>query len=239
MARYHPAVEQTGDTTRPRTAPEGLDARLFNREASWVVFNDRVLQLAADPAVPLLERIRFCTIYASNLDEFFMVRVAGLIDHVHQGTTPSDGSSPERTLDRIAERCRLLQVRLEDLLVEDLLPALELEGIELVALERCTSEERDELQEVFERQVFPVLTPLAVGPGQPFPYISNLSLSVGISVRDPVSGEFRFARVKVPEVLPRLLRVGHGDRFVRLREVIADGHWDAVADWAVEPPDRR
>jgi polyphosphate kinase len=204
---------------QPPPGPE----RLANRELSWLDFNHRVLQLAADPGVPLLERVRFCTIFANNLDEFFMVRVAGLIDHVVQGTVPTDGREPGETLDRIAERCRGMQAELEDLIEGDLLPALAAEGIEVVPLEDCEEEERDELAGVFEEQLYPVLTPLAVGPGQPFPYISNLSLSVGVTVRDPSTGETRFARVKVPEVLPRLIRVGDRDRFVRIDEVIADG----------------
>lgn len=203
--------------------PDGAEPRLFNREISWMAFNERVLALAADPAVPLLERVRFCTIYASNNDEFFMVRVAGLIDHVVQGTTPSDGTPPQRTLDEIAERHRSLQARLEDVIHGELLPALAAEGIEIVRLEDCSEEERDELRLVFDQQLYPVLTPLAVGPGQPFPYISNLSLSVGVTVRDPSSGETRFARVKVPEVLPRLIRVGEGDRYVRIEDMIAGG----------------
>lgn len=220
LRQYPSEVEPTD--TEPR-APADDDVRTFNREESWVDFNDRVLQLAGDSAVPLLERVRFCTIYASNLDEFFMVRVAGLIDHVLQGTTPSDGRSPIATLEAIASRCRALSTRLEDLLADELLPALAAQGIELLPLDACTPDERTELADLFERQVFPVLTPLAVGPGQPFPYISNLSLSVGVMVRDPIGGEVRFARVKVPEVLPRLVRVGEADRFVHLKEVIAAG----------------
>jgi polyphosphate kinase len=203
-------------------APEGRD-RLFNRELSWLDFNRRVLELAADPSMPLLERVRFCSIYASNFDEFFMVRVAGLVDHVLQGTVPTDGTPPHETLDAIAERYRDLQAQLEDTVHGLLLPELREHGIEVVPLEDCTREEQEEIAEVFRAQLYPVLTPLAVGPGQPFPYISNLSLSVGVSVRDPSSGETRFARVKVPEVLPRLVRVGERDRFVRIEEIIAAG----------------
>jgi len=197
--------------------------RLFNREVSWLAFNHRVLELASDPSVPLLERIRFCMIFVNNLDEFFMVRVAGLIDHVVQGTGPSDGRSPQLTLDQIASSYRAMQSELEDLLHGSLLPALARVEIEIVPLARCSPDERAELKAVFGDQVYPVLTPLAVGPGQPFPYISNLSLSVGVTVRDPSTGEVRFARVKVPEVLPRLFRVGAADRFVRIDEIIADG----------------
>ncbi len=162
-------------------------------------------------------------IYANNLDEFFMVRVAGLIDHVIHSTEPSDGTPPQATLDEIAARYRSMQSELEDTLHSDLLPALAAEGIEIVPLAACSSEEREQLETIFDQQVYPVLTPLAVGPGQPFPYISNLSLSVGVTVRDPSTGETRFARVKVPEVLPRLIQVGERSRFVRIDEVIANG----------------
>ena len=187
-----------------------LTPRRFNRELSWLAFNDRVLELAADPAIPLLERLRFCSIHANNLDEFFMVRVAGLIDHVVQGTILTDGSSPQQVLDEIAERSRAAQSMLEDVLHGDLLPALAREGIEIVPLGECSPAEREELDAVFAEQLYPALTPLAVGPGQPFPYISNLSLSVGVTVRDPATGETRFARVKVPEILPRLIQVEIG-----------------------------
>ena len=198
------------------SSPEIIPAesRLFNREISWLAFNHRVLELAADRSVPLLERIRFCMIYANNLDEFFMVRVAGLIDHVVHSTEPSDGTPPQATLDEIAVRYRSMQSELEDTLHSELLPALATEGIEIVPLTACSSEEREQLETIFDQQLYPVLTPLAVGPGQPFPYISNLSLSVGVTVRDPSTGETRFARVKVPEVLPRLIQVGEQSRFV-------------------------
>ena len=202
--------------------PVGVD-RLFNRELSWLDFNHRVLELATDSTVPLLERVRFCVIYANNLDEFFMVRVAGLIDHEQHGTVPSDDRPPEATLESLATQYRVMQGELEDLLQGVLLPALAVEGIEIIPLQSCSTEERDELATIFHEQLFPVLTPLAVGPGQPFPYISNLALSVGVTVRDPSTGETRFARVKVPEVLPRLIRVGDRDRFVQIEQVIADG----------------
>jgi polyphosphate kinase len=213
------------DAAAPRAAVVGVapGPRLFNRELSWLDFNHRVLELAGDDTIPLLERLRFCSIYANNLDEFFMVRVAGLIDHVVQGTVPSDGTPPQETLDEIAERYRLMLSQLEDLLHGSLLPSLAREGIQVVALEELEPEEREEIATVFDQQLYPVLTPLAVGPGQPFPYISNLSLSVGVTVRDPSTGETRFARVKVPEVLPRLIRVGEASRFVRIDDVIAHG----------------
>ena len=215
------------DSTHAPLPPDApvldLVPRLFNRELSWIDFNHRVLELASDLTIPLLERLRFCAIYANNLDEFFMVRVAGLIDHVVQGTTPSDGTAPQDTLDVIASRCRQMQSELEDILHVQLLPALAREGVEIVRLAQCSAEERDELSAVFDEQLYPVLTPLAVGPGQPFPYISNLSLSVGVTVRDPSTGETRFARVKVPEVLPRLIQIGESTRFVAIDELIENG----------------
>ncbi len=204
-------------------AAPGDSLRLFNRELSWLAFNHRVLELAADDTIPLLERLRFCTIYAHNLDEFFMVRVAGLIDHVAQGTVPSDGTPPQTTLDEIGVQCRGMQAELEDLLHVTLLPALAVEGVEIVPLDACSDDERAETTKVFDEQLYPALTPLAVGPGQPFPYISNLSLSVGVTVRDPSTGETRFARVKIPEVLPRLIPISEHNRFVRIDEVIAAG----------------
>ncbi len=210
-------------TTAAPSASADAGTRLFNRELSWLDFNHRVLELAGDASVPLLERLRFCSIYANNLDEFFMVRVAGLVDHVVQGTIPSDGTAPQETLDEIAERYRAMLVQLEDLLHDQLLPSLAREGIEVVAFADLREAELAEIAIVFDEQLYPVLTPLAVGPGQPFPYISNLSLSVGVTVRDASTGESRFARVKVPEVLPRLIRVGETARFVRIDEVIAHG----------------
>ena len=224
MAETTQAPDDEADAVMTTAAVEAAPTpRRFNRELSWLAFNDRVLELAADPAIPLLERLRFCSIHANNLDEFFMVRVAGLIDHVVQGTILTDGSSPQQVLDEIAERSRAAQSMLEDVLHGDLLPALAREGIEIVPLGECSPAEREELDAVFAEQLYPALTPLAVGPGQPFPYISNLSLSVGVTVRDPATGETRFARVKVPEILPRLIQVGEGTRFVRIDELIANG----------------
>ena len=211
------------DQASPTGPVAGGEPRLFNRELSWLDFNHRVLELAGDPSMPLLERLRFCSIYANNLDEFFMVRVAGLIDHVLQGTIPTDGTPPQETLDEIADRYRRMLAQLEDLLHGDLLPALAAQGIEVVAVDALAADERAEIDTVFDELLYPVLTPLAVGPGQPFPYISNLSLSVGVTVRDPSTGETRFARVKVPEVLPRLIQIGETSRFVRIDEVIAHG----------------
>ena len=167
---------------RGRPKPPSTDdlSLYLNRELSWVEFNHRVLQLAGDVDTPLLERLKFCAIYANNLDEFFMVRVAGLVDHASAGTTPSDGSSPEEVLHRIADRVRGLEADIEAILHGSILPSLAAEGIRVLTLAECTATERRRLTEMFEEEIFPVLTPLAVGPGRPFPYISNLSLSLGV-----------------------------------------------------------
>jgi len=209
---------------RGRPKPPSTDdlSLYLNRELSWVEFNHRVLQLAEDPSTPLLERLRFYAIYANNLDEFFMVRVAGLVDHSSAGTAPSDGREPDEVLHEIADRVRALEAELESNLHDSLLPALAVEGLRVLTLAECTVAERRRLTEMFEQEIFPVLTPLAVGPGRPFPYISNLSLSLGVFVVDPPTGEQRFARVKVPEVLPRFLALERGHRYVALEDVIAD-----------------
>jgi polyphosphate kinase len=219
----------TQDVAR-RTAdevPADLDdSRLFfNRELSWLDFNDRVLQLSEDPDVPLLERVRFTAIHTSNLDEFFMVRVAGLHDQVDAGIVApgDDGRTPGEVLDAVRERVGDHTERLCRCLEHDLLPALSEHGIRIVGWDSVGEEERAALSERFRRQIFPVLTPLAVGLGRPFPYISNLSLSLAIRLRDPVTDLRTFARVKVPkEMLPRFVPTSEGaTTFVPLEEVIA------------------
>jgi polyphosphate kinase len=207
-----------------RAAPPLGSAELYtNRELSWLDFNDRVLQLAEDASLPLLERLKFTAIYASNLDEFFMVRVAGLHDQVDAGIDARgpDGLSPSETIDRIAERVTELGRRHSGHFAETLCPALSSEGIRVVSCERCDPAELEALDRRFYEQIFPALTPLGVGPGRPFPYISNLSLSIAVWLRDPVSEAETFARVKVPkEVLPRFVDIGDGT-FVPLEDVIA------------------
>ena len=199
------------------------DERLLNRELSWLAFNGRVLELAEDPSVPLLERVKFCSIFSSNLDEFFMVRVAGLLGQLAAGLSvrSPDGRSPQEALFEIRKLVTELTARQTKLWRRDLKPALADAGIVVGRVEDLRDKELDELADRYERQVFPVLTPLAVGPGQPFPYISGLSLSLGVFVRDPESGEERFARVKVPELLPRFLEVGSRGIFLPLEHVIA------------------
>jgi polyphosphate kinase len=200
-------------------------ALYFNRELSWLDFNQRVLELAEDPKVPLLERLRFCGIYASNLDEFFMVRVAGLFDQLDAGIEARgpDGLTPKAQIDLIQQRVLELDGRLTECFDHGLRPALEEEGIRIVSLETAGEAERREIDARFEQQVFPALTPLVIGLGRPFPYISNLSLSLGVLLRDPDGGSEVIARVKVPkELLGRFLPVGDGGTtFVPLEEVIA------------------
>src|SRR3954463_3958606 len=195
--------------------PEGLGRpdRFFNRELSWLQFNDRVLQLAEDDETPLLERLKFCAIWSTNLDEFFMVRVAGLHDVVEAGIDApgKDGLNAAQTIERIRTKVAGQHARVCECLHGDLLPALGEHGIRIVALEDVDGEDRRHLEERFHRQVFPVLTPLAVGLGRPFPYISNLSLSLAVRVRDPQTGSELFARVKVPkEMLPRFMPLEDG-----------------------------
>src|SRR5580704_7155623 len=222
------------DTPRaaPAPAPElGDPGNYFNRELSWLDFNLRVLELAEDPRVPLLERTKFASIYASNLDEYFMVRVAGLHDQIEAGVErPSiDGRTPSQTLEALHERVLDHGARLARCVSERLLPGLAEHGIVVKRVSDVSAAEREALAGHFRRVIFPALTPLAVGPGQPFPYISNLSLSLGVVVRDPDSGHTAFARVKVPtEILPRFVSLGEGGRqFVLLEDVIAN-HLDAL-----------
>jgi polyphosphate kinase len=213
------------DTTQ--AAPEAIDltdAELYqNRELSWLDFNERVLELAEDDQTPLLERVKFLAIYSSNLDEFYMVRVAGLHDQVDAGIDARgpDGLSPAETIERISEQARELGRRQSRTWEDVVRPAVGEHGIRIVDCERCSSAELEQVDRIFGEQIFPVLTPLAVGPGRPFPYISNLSLSIAVWLRDPVSGSETFARVKVPkEVVPRFLRL-EGGAFVPLEAVIA------------------
>ncbi len=206
----------------------------INRELSWLDFNDRVLQLAEDESAPLLERVKFCAIYTTNLDEYFMVRVAGLQDQVEAGVdSPSqDGLTPEQTIAAIRGRVLGLGERLSDCFEDRLRPALAEHGIAVVGVSDLDERQRAELAGHFRRVIFPALTPLAVAPGRPFPYISNLSLSLAVLVRDPASEETVFARVKVPsEILPRFVRLRESEpgqiTLVALEDVIA-AHLDAL-----------
>jgi polyphosphate kinase len=210
--------------TAPIEAPALDSPELFvNREVSWLQFNERVLELAEDERVPLLERVKFLAIYANNLDEFFMVRVAGLHDQVDAGIDARgpDGLSARETLERITKQDAELGRRHSRAWEGGVRPALAEHSIRVVDIPDCSEEELEAIDTLFAEQIFPVLTPLAVGPGRPFPYISNLSLSIGVFVRDPVSDVETFARVKVPkEVLPRFVAIT-GDAFIPLESVIA------------------
>ena len=214
-----------GQSASQYDGPIDDPALYFNRELSWLDFNQRVLELAEDPEVPLLEQIRFCAIYANNLDEFFMVRVAGLFDQIDAGIDARgpDGLPPGEQIDAIQARVLELDHRLHDCFNGVLRPALEEQGIRIVSLETASEQERREIDVRFHEQVFPALTPLVIGLGRPFPYISNLSLSLGVLLRDPESGTEIIARVKVPkELLGRFLPVGDGGKaFVPLEEAIA------------------
>jgi len=199
------------------------EPQLLNRELSWLDYDERVLELADDESVPLLERVKFCAIFSSMLDEFFMVRVAGLLDQAESGLSvrSSDGLTPREALTKIRPRVEELVATQSRLWRKRLVPALAAEGILVAHVDDCSDAELEELAKRFEREIFPVLTPLAVSPGQPFPFISPLSLSLGVLVRDPDSGEERFARVKVPEGLSRFLELGPRRLLVPLEDVIA------------------
>ncbi|MBD8078859.1 RNA degradosome polyphosphate kinase [Cellulosimicrobium arenosum] len=185
------------------------DDRFADRELSWLAFNQRVLELAEDPSQPLLERLRFLAIFASNLDEFFMVRVAGLKRRMATGiaVTAASGLSPRQVLDAISERAHDLMARHGQVFTDDVQPALAGEGITLVHWDELETREQERLHKYFRKQIFPVLTPLAVDPAHPFPYISGLSLNLAVVVVNPTTGKEHFARVKVPPLLPRFIAV--------------------------------
>jgi len=200
-----------------------LEDRHLNRELSWLDFNRRVLSLAAEQGIPLLERVKFVAIFSSNLDEFFQVRVAALHDQVAADLTMAgqDGRTPGQVLAEIGEVVRELISIQEDIVTNELRPMLAKEAIEIVGWDDLVPVERDYVVDIFQQRIFPVLTPLAVDPAHPFPYISNLALSLAAMVSDPETGERRFARLKVPSILPRLMALPGGDRFVPLEQVIA------------------
>jgi polyphosphate kinase len=218
-----------------------LSPSLFiNRELSWLDFNQRVLHEAFDERNPLLERLKFLAIFSTNLDEFYMVRVAGLRRQLAANVTAAgaDGMSPQEQLDAIRARVEQQIVLSQQCLHEELLPALATRGVGLLSMKDLDRDEHAALDARFDSSIFPVLTPLAVDPGHPFPYISNLSLSLAVQVRDPQTGVEHFARVKVPRSLPRWLPTRRGNWFVPLERVIG-AHLDKlfpgmeVRDWNV------
>src|SRR3981081_1444561 len=219
-----PAVEAP-----PQTAPVQAQARDLNRELSQRDFDERVLALAEDESLPLLERVRFLAILGENVDQFFQVRVAGLKEQVHAALpqTSPDGMTTGEQLRAIHQRAGSLLERSTRLFTRRVGPALEQHGVSIARVADLDDADRNYLAGEFRARIFPVLTPLAVDPAHPFPYISHLSLNLAVMVRDPVRHQMRFARVKVPPLLPRFPPLADGSRFVPLEEVIA-AHLDVL-----------
>ncbi|GAA1638342.1 RNA degradosome polyphosphate kinase [Georgenia ruanii] len=208
----------------PPSEAELPEGRFADRELSWLAFNERVLEQAEDQDLPLLERAWFLAIFASNLDEFYMVRVAGLKRRMATGmaVTAASGLSPRQVLDAISAKAKELAVRHAHVFADDVQPKLAEVGIELLHWDDLGQSEQDRLHKFFRKQIFPVLTPLAVDPAHPFPYISGLSLNLAVLVRNPASGKEHFARVKVPPLLPRFIAVDSEGRPYRPEDVPAD-----------------
>ena len=206
-----------------------IDARFINRELSWLDFNDRVLSLATGAQLPLLERVKFLAISSSNLDEFYQVRVAALHDQIAaEVSEPSiDGRTPLQQLREIAGRVQKFATQQERLLTTDLLPTLAANGVRIVRWTKLGKKAREALTADYESRIFPILTPLAVDPSHPFPYISNLALNLAVTVRDTDTGEQRFARVKVPRNFPRCVPVPDSDDFILLEDLI-EAHLDRL-----------
>src|SRR5437588_5431076 len=216
MAESSVEIERPPIQAAPRT-------RYLNRELSQLEFERRILALAADRRLPLLERVRFLAILGETLDEFFQVRVAGLREQMLAGLTATspDGMTPTEQLEAIRERVDSLLGEATRLFSADVCPGLAERGIMIVATTELEPASLDHLRAVFREEIFPVLTPLAVDPAHPFPYISNLSLNLAVLVRDPLRKESHFARVKVPPLLPRFIALPDGANFVPLEQVIA------------------
>ncbi len=198
-----------------------MDDRFINRELSWIAFDERVLDLATEAGIPLIERAKFCAIATTNLDEFFQIRVAALKDQVAakiEEPTP-DGRTATQQLADIALAVGALVARQDAVYHDQLRPALAEAGVSIVHWSELGAEDRKAMTEVYEQRVFPVLTPLAVDPSHPFPYISDLALSVAAFVRDPETMERRFARVKVPDLLPRLVPIDD-ERFLPAEDLV-------------------
>ncbi len=202
--------------------------RFLDRELSWLAFNQRVLELAQDQNMELLERVKYLSIFASNLDEFFMVRVAGLKRRLATGIAKKtiSGMIPSEVHNAVLAQSYAAMKRASETFNDSILPALVASGIKILRWDELTSDERQAMSELFDQQVFPVLTPLAVDPSHPFPYISGLSMNLAVTVKNPITGNELFARVKVPPSLPRFIEVSR-QRFVPLEDVIA-GHLDKL-----------
>jgi polyphosphate kinase len=211
------------DTVETRPHAPGPPDRFINRELSWLDFNERVLALAEDTRRPLLERVRFLAIFASNLDEFYMVRVAGLKRQRAAGlsTRSPDGMTPKSQLEAIAARVYPMASRHAELWRQEIVPRLREEEISILRWSELEDRQRKELDDLFSEKIFPVITPLAVDPGHPFPYISNLSLNLAVLLRDVATDRTHFARIKVPPLLPRFMMLPEPGRFVPLEDVIS------------------
>ena len=201
-------------------------AHLIDREISWLSFNERVLEMAEDQSIPLFERIRFLTIFASNLDEFYMVRVASVLSKLESnpGSVNSAGFTPNELLEAISVRVRELALRHANVFKDQIVEELAKEKIEIIRWDGLSDDERNHVSRIFSDRIFPVLTPLAVDPSHPFPYISGLSLNLAVMVKNPKTSEEYFARVKVPPILSRFIPVSpapHTTRFLALEELIA------------------
>jgi polyphosphate kinase len=195
----------------------------LNRELSRLDFFARVLALAEDRSLPVLERVKFFVHFSRNLDEFFQIRVAGIKEQEAAGLaiTSPEGATPAEQLKAIRARVEVLTERADTLFAKQIRPKLASSGIRIVDWDELKASQHAELRELFLARIFPVLTPLAVDPAHPFPYISNLSLNLAVVARDPGTGRLRFARVKVPPLLPRFLRVSGRRSFVPIEQVIA------------------
>ncbi len=202
---------------------KNINQNYINRELSWLDFNDRVLALVSDKKVPLLERCRFLAICSSNLDEFYQIRVAALKDQVAGDVqiATADGLTPSQQLHEITRRTQEFVNQQHKVWVEELLPKLKQSEVFVVGWSDLSESEKAKLSDDFDRRIFPVLTPLVVDPAHPFPYISNLALNLAVVARDPHSDEQRFARLKIPKNISRFMRVGDGDNFVLLEEVVS------------------
>jgi polyphosphate kinase len=222
MAGVDPGQEESVD-------PFERDDRFINRELSWLEFGARLLDLASDNRVALVERLKFLAIFSEGLDEFFQVRVAGLEDQVAAGlrTRSPDGLQPAQQLDAITARATELVEWQSRIYLDQVTPALREAGVLIADWHTLDEPDRLHLAEVFGRQIFPILTPLAVDQGHPFPYISNLSLNLVVRVENPATGEARIARVKVPPVIPRLVALPDRRRLVPVEQVIA-AHLDSI-----------
>src|SRR5690606_1049226 len=202
----------------------------INRDLSWVEFNRRVLEEALDPELPLLEKVKFISIFHSNLDEFYMIRISGLKEQIAAGVSEPtiDGLTPAEQLQLIEKTLKPMLETVQNRWCSEIVPSLTENGIEICEYDDLPENEKKILTEYFKKAIYPVLTPLAFDPGRPFPYISNLSLSLAILVQKP-NGEKHFARVKVPNILPRLFQI---DKIIQPdKKVLNNGHFSAKFIW--------